>query len=38
MVLDKARAASFLNGFKDIPQKACLLRVRTKFQLLRERY
>ena len=32
---DKTRAASFLNGFKNIPQKACLLGVRTKVQIIR---
>ena len=35
---DKTRAASFLNGFKNIPQKACLLGVQTKVQIVREKY
>ena len=35
---DKARAASFLNGFKNISGKACLLGVRTKVQIVRGRY
>ena len=34
---DKTRAANFLNGFKNIPQKACL-GVRTKVQIVRGRY
>ena len=29
---DKTRAASFLNGLKNIPQKACLLGVQIKAQ------
>ena len=35
---DKTRAASFLNGFKNIPQKACVLGARTKVQNVRGRY
>ena len=35
---DKTRAASFLNGFKNIPQKACLLGVQTKVQIARGKY
>ena len=31
----KTRAASFFNGFKNIPQKACLLGVQTKVQIVR---
>ena len=31
---DKTRAASFLNGFKNIPQKVCLLGVQTKDQIV----
>ena len=33
---DKTRAASILNGFKNIPHKACLLGVQTKFHIVRE--
>ena len=33
---DKTRTASFLNGFKNIPQKARLLGVQTKVQIGRE--
>ena len=38
MFLDpkKTRAARFLNGFKNIPQKACVLGVRTKGQIVGE--
>ena len=32
---DKTRAASFLNSFKNIPEKACVLGVRTKVQIVR---
>ena len=35
---DKTRAASFLNGFKNIPEKACVLGVRTKVQIVRRGY
>ena len=35
---DKTRIASFLNGFKNIPQKACLLGVQTKVQIVRGKY
>ena len=31
----KMLAASFLNGYKNIPQKACLLGVQTKVQTAR---
>ena len=31
---DKIRAASFLNGFKNIPGKACVKRVRNNMMLL----
>ena len=32
------RAASFLNSFKNISQKACLLEVQTKVQTVRGEY
>ena len=35
---DKTRAASFLNGFKNIPQKACLLGFQTKVRIVRGKY
>ena len=35
---DKTRAASFLNGFKNIPKKACLLGVQIKVQIVRGKY
>ena len=35
---DKTRAVSFLNGFKNISQKADVLGVRTKVQIVRGRY
>jgi len=34
----KTRPLSLLNGFKNILQKACLLGVRTKVQIVRGRY
>ena len=34
----RGEAASVLNGFKNILQKVCLLRVRTKVQIVRGRY
>ena len=35
---DKTRPASLLNGFKNILQRACLLGVRTKVQIVKGRY
>ena len=35
---DRTRAASFLNGFKNIPQNAYPSGVRTKVQIVRGRY
>ena len=35
---DKTRAASFLNGFKNIAQKACLLGFQTKVRIVRGKY
>ena len=35
---DKTRAANFLNGFKNIPHKACLLGVQKKVQIARGKY
>ena len=35
---DKTRAASFLKGFKNTPQTACLLGVQTKVQIVRGKY
>ena len=35
---DKTRAARFLNDFKNFPQKACVLGVWTKVQIVRGRY
>ena len=35
---DKTRAASFLNGFKNIPQKACLLGFQTKVRIVMGKY
>ena len=35
---DKTRAASFLNGFKNILQKVGLLGVLTKVQIVRGKY
>ena len=32
---DKTRAASFLNGFKNIPEKACLSGLRTMVPIVR---
>ena len=34
----KTRSVSFLNSFKNIPQKACLLGVQTKVQIVRGKY
>ena len=35
---DKTRAASFLNGFKNIPQKACLLGFQKNVRIVRGKY
>ena len=35
---DKTSASSFLNGVKNIPQKACLLGFQTKVRIVRGKY
>ena len=35
---DKTRAARFLNGFKNIPQKASVVELPTEVQIVRGRY